>query len=176
MRAALLGAGTLGVALATSGCTVHQVFFMDLPDPATEQGDIIQNLWQGSWIAAWAVAFLTWGLMIWAAIAYRRRNQDDVPVQTKYNIPLEILYTVVPLIMILGLFYFTARDQTEILAVNNDEDLTVEVVGWRWNWGFNYMDQQAYSVGTPNLPAELVLPVGEKVRFELASPDVIHSF
>jgi len=119
---------------------------------------------------------VTWGLMLWAAVAYRRRHKNDVPEQTKYNIPIEILYTVVPLIMILGLFWFTAKDQSEILAVSNDQQHTVNVVAYRWNWGFNYLDEDTYTVGTPNLPATLVLPVNEKVRFELTSPDVIHSF
>lgn len=176
IKAALVGAGALAVTLTMSGCTVNQALFFDLPDPATEQAAITQNLWQGSWIAAWTVGALTWGLMLWAAVAYRRRHKDDVPEQTKYNIPIEILYTVVPLIMILGLFWFTARDQSEILAVSNDEDQTVNVVAFRWNWGFNYLDEGAYTVGTPNLPAELVLPINEKIRFELTSPDVIHSF
>ena len=175
-RAALIGLGALAVALTASGCTVNEIAFLDLPEPATQEGSIVQNLWQGSWIAAWAVGIFTWALMLWAAFAYRRRHKDQVPEQTKYNVPIEILYTIVPLIMILGLFWFTAKDQAEILAVDNDQDLTVEVVGFRWNWGFNYLDQDAYSVGTPNVPAELVLPVGEKVRFELVSPDVIHSF
>jgi cytochrome c oxidase subunit 2 len=176
VRAAAIGVGVLAVTLTASGCTANEVFFLDLPDPATKEGAIVQNLWEGSWIAAWLVGLFTWGLMIWAAVAYRRRHRDDVPEQTKYNVPLEILYTVVPLIMILGLFWFTARDQSEILAVSNEQDQTVEVVGFRWNWGFNYIDEDAYTVGTPNLPAELVLPVGEKIRFELTSPDVIHSF
>lgn len=175
-RVAALGLGALAISLTASGCTAREVFLLDLPEPATEQANIINNLWQGSWIAAWAVGAVTWGLMLWAAFAYRRRHKDQVPEQTKYNIPIEILYTIVPLIMILGLFWFTARDQAEILAVKNDQDMTVNVVGYRWNWGFNYLDQDAYAVGTPNLPAELVLPVGEKVRFELTSPDVIHSF
>jgi cytochrome c oxidase subunit 2 len=176
VRAAVVGLGALAITLTASGCTANEVFFLDLPDPATEEASIIQNLWNGSWIAAWLVGLLTWGLMLWAAIAYRRRHKDDVPEQTKYNIPIEILYTILPLIMVLGLFWFTVRDQSEILAVSNDQDQTVEVVGFRWNWGFNYLDQDAYAVGTPNVPAELVLPVGEKIRFELVSPDVIHSF
>ena len=176
VRAAVVGLGVLAISLTASGCTANEAFFLDLPDPATKEGLIIQNLWNGAWIAAWAVGALTWGLMLWAAVAYRRRHQDDTPVQTKYNIPLEILYTVVPLVMILGLFWFTAKDQSEILSLSNDQKQTVNVVGFRWNWGFNYIDEGAYAVGTPNLPAELVLPVNEKVRFELTSPDVIHSF
>lgn len=180
-RAVLVGA-LAASALLVSGCTANEAFFFDLPEPATEEGPIMQTLWNGSWIAAWAVGIVTWALMIWAAIAYRRRHKDDVPEQTKYNIPLEILYTVVPLVMILGLFYFTARDQAEILAVSDDQDHTVNVVGYRWSWGFNYLDEDVYDSGMPigegaelNIPT-LVLPVDEKVRFELTSPDVIHSF
>lgn len=175
-RATLVGIGATLVILTASACTANEAFFLDLPEPATEEGSIIQNLWNGSWIAAWIVGAITWGLMLWAAVAYRRRHKDDVPEQTKYNLPIEILYTILPLIMILGLFYFTARDQSELLALSDDQDQTVNVVGFRWNWGFNYLDEDAYGIGTPDIPAELVLPVGEKVRFTLTSPDVIHSF
>jgi cytochrome c oxidase subunit 2 len=165
------------VLLTATGCTANEAFFFDLPEPASEEAPIIASLWQGSWIAAWAVGVLTWGLMLFAAFAYRRRrNNQAIPEQNKYNVPIEVLYTVVPLVMILGLFFFTARDQTELLTVDNDEDLTVNVVGFRWSWGFNYIDQDAYAVGTPGEVPTLVLPVDEKVRFELTSPDVIHSF
>lgn len=176
VRIAALSAAAIVIAVTLSGCTVNEIVFLDLPEPVTEQGTITQNLWQGAWTAAWLVGLVTWGLMLWAAVVYRRRHKSDVPEQTKYNLPIEIMYTVVPLIMILGLFWFTARDQSEILAVKNDQDLTVNVVAYRWNWGFNYIDQGAYAVGTPTQPALLVLPVDEKVKFTLTSPDVIHSF
>ena len=170
-------AGALGlVALVASGCTANEAFFFDLPEPATAEGPIVQNLWQGSWIAAWAVGAITWGLMLWAAIAYRRRRKDEVPAQTKYNLPLELLYTIVPLIMILGLFVFTARDQTELLTIEDDQSQTINAVGFRWSWAFNYLDEEVYDVGTPSAPPTLWVPVDEKVKFELTSPDVIHSF
>lgn len=165
------------VAVTASGCTANEAFFFDLPDPATAEAPIIQNLWNGTWIAAWAVGIITWGLMLWAAIVYRRRkNSNAVPEQTKYNLPLELLYTLLPLVMILGLFTFTARDQAELLAVDDDQSQTINVVGFRWSWAFNYLDEDVYSVGTPGLPPTLYVPVDEKVKFELTSPDVIHSF
>lgn len=169
-------------ALLTTGCTANEAFFFDLPEPATAEAPIIQNLWQGSWIAAWAVGGFTSALILWAAIAYRRRHRDEVPEQTQYNLPIEVLYTIVPLIMILGLFWFTARDQTELMTMRNDQTHTVNVVGFRWSWAFNYLDEDVYDIGLPvgenttNEPPTLVLPVGEKVRIELTSPDVIHSF
>ena len=182
-RRRLLGVSALVTsAVLLSGCTANEAFFFDLPEPASAEAPIIQNLWNGSWIAAWAVGIVTWGLMIWAVIAYRRRNANEVPEQTKYNIPIEALYTIVPLIMILGLFWFTARDQSEILTVENDQEQTVNVVGFRWSWAFNYVDEDVYDVGvpygegSPGEPPTLYLPVDEKIRFELNSPDVIHSF
>lgn len=182
LRGLGIGVGVTAIAVALSGCSVNEVAFLDLPEPASKEADIIANLWQGAWIAAWAVGIFTWALMLWAAFAYRRRHADDAPEQTKYNLPIEILYTLVPLIMIMGMFWFTARDQSEILAVKNDQAQTVNVVGFRWSWGFNYLDEGVYEVGMPigegayeGAPT-LVLPVNEKVRFELTSPDVIHSF
>ncbi len=171
---ALLGLAALAASL--SGCTANEAFFFDLPAPATEEGEIVVNLWNGSWIAAWAVGIVTWGLMLFAMVAYRRKRNQGMPEQTRYNLPLEILYTVVPLIMVLGLFFFTARDQTALLSVEDDQKQTVNVVGFRWSWAFNYINDDVYDVGTPGVPPTLVLPVGEKVRFQLTSPDVIHSF
>jgi cytochrome c oxidase subunit 2 len=181
-RGLVIGAGVLVAAVLLSGCTVNETFFLDLPEPATKEAMITQNLWQGSWIAAWAVGAFTWALMLWAAVAYRRRHKDEIPEQTKYNLPIEMLYTIVPLIMILGLFWFTAKDQSDLLTLENDQQQTINVVGFRWAWGFNYLDEGAYTVGLPTgqgtttEPPTLVLPINEKVRFELTSPDVIHSF
>ena len=175
-RKASVIAGVTAIGLISSGCTANEAFFFDLPEPSTAEGPIVQNLWNGSWIAAWIVGVITWGLMIFAAVAYRRRKNAGVPVQTRYNIPLEALYTIVPLIMILGLFVFTVRDQTELIAVEDDQQQTVNVVGFRWSWTFNYLDEDVYEVGTPGVPPTLVLPVDEKIQFELSSPDVIHSF
>jgi cytochrome c oxidase subunit 2 len=134
------------------------------------------SLCQGSWLAALLVGLLVWGLLIWAIVAYRRKAGDALPAQVKYNVPIEILYTVAPLLMVLALFYFTARDQTILTKVSNDQKHTVNVVGWRWSWGFNYLEESAYEVGTPAQRPTLWLPVNEKVKFELTSPDVIHSF
>ena len=94
-----LGFASVAVAgaLLLSGCTANEAFFFDMPEPATAEAPIIQNLWNGSWIAAWSVCAFTAGLILWSIFAYRRRRINEVPEQTKYNIPLEMLYTIVPL-------------------------------------------------------------------------------
>ncbi len=162
--------------LATSGCSAREILFIGLPEPATEEAEIVESLWEGAWVAAWPVGILVWVLIILAVILYSRRNRKDMPEQVSYNLPIEVLYTVAPLIMIFGLFWFTARDQTEILELTDDQSQTVNVVGFRWSWAFNYVDEDVYEVGTPQDFPTLWLPVDETVRFQLTSPDVIHSF
>ncbi len=171
---AIAGAAVLAVGLA--GCSQDtELGRLYYPEPVTEEGPLLLSFWQNSWIAAWVVGFLTWGLILWAIIAYRKKTAEGAPMQTRYNMPLEILYTVTPAIMIFALFIVTARDQAEITKLTPDPDNRVGVVGFKWNWGFNY-EEGAYDVGTVARPAELWLPVDERTRFSLTSPDVIHSF
>lgn len=161
---------------ACSKAVQDEALRIGFPEPVTEEGVIVLNLWQGTWIVAIGVAALVLGLLFAALILYRRRSDADVPKQTRYNIPLEIVYTIVPLVIVLGLFYFTARDQSTLIKLTGEQKHTVSVVGFRWSWIFNYTEAGAYEIGTPALPPTLYLPVGEKVKFELTSPDVIHSF
>lgn len=159
-----------------------------LPEGITEESRIVENLWIWSWVAALAVGVLVWGLTLWCIVAYRRRKDDDgsLPVQLQYNVPLEILYTVVPMFMVGALFYYTADAQTQLQDVSQEPDTTINVVGKQWSWDFNYVDENAHETGQmaeldgkegaeEKLPT-LYLPVGERVEFVLTSRDVIHSF
>ena len=75
----------------------------------------ITEFWNVSWIVLFIVGFISWGLMAWALIVYRRRKGDNtVPPQLRYNNPIETLFTVVPLILVIGFFALTAKTMTEI--------------------------------------------------------------
>ncbi|EPH45484.1 putative cytochrome c oxidase subunit 2 [Streptomyces aurantiacus JA 4570] len=112
-----------------------------MPTPVTEEAPRILSLWQGSWAAALATGVLVWGLILWSVIFHRRsRTKVEVPPQTRYNMPIEALYTVVPLIIVSVLFYFTARDESKLLALDEKPAHTINVVGFQWSWGFNYVE------------------------------------
>jgi len=174
------------VLVAASGCANSTFTRLGFPDPATSEAPTILHLWQGSWIAAFAVGALVWGLILWTSFFHRRsRHGIEVPPQTKYNIPIELLYTAVPTIMVAVLFYFTAKDESALLKITPDQATSINVVGRQWSWTFNYNYDAAtsastgasvYDVGTPGQPPTLYLPLNEKVKFTLTSPDVIHSF
>jgi cytochrome c oxidase subunit II len=164
-----------GVALALTGCSSEELPRLGLPDPITREGKVTLSLWQGSWIAALAVGAIVWALIIAAPILYRKRS-ERLPPQVRYNLPIEVLYTVVPFIIVAVLFFFTARDESTLLALRDNPDQTINVVGRQWSWTFNYVDEDVYEAGTPGKPPTLYLPQGQRVRFQLTSPDVIHSF
>lgn len=149
MRRKLLQAMTAGLVLATAtGCTWEDFPRLGMPTPTTEEAPRILSLWQGSWAAALATGVLVWGLILWSAFFHRRsRTKVEVPPQTRYNMPIEALYTVVPLIIVSVLFYFTARDESKLLDTSKKPDLTVNVVGFQWSWCFNYIENVEGSTG-----------------------------
>ncbi len=149
MRRKLLQALTAGLVLLTAtGCTYKDFPRLGMPTPATEEAPIILSLWQGSWAAALAIGCLVWGLILWCAFFYRRsRTKVEVPPQTRYNMPIEALYTVVPLLIVSVLFYFTARDESKLLSESKKPDVTVNVVGYQWSWAFNYIESVPGSTG-----------------------------
>ena len=109
LRSVLLGAVVLG----TAGCQSTTFTRLGLPVPVTRQGEVVVTLWRGSWIAAFAVGAVVWGMILWAVIFHRKRS-DRPPRQVRYNLPIEIMYTVVPFIMVGVFFFFTARDENYI--------------------------------------------------------------
>lgn len=142
VRRKLLQALAAGAVLATAtGCTSKDFPRLGMPTPVTEEAPRILSLWQGSWAAALAVGVLVWGLIIWSVIFHRRsRSKVEVPVQTRYNLPLEALYTVVPILIVSVLFYFTARDENKLLTNPEKPKHVVNVVGFQWSWAFNYLE------------------------------------
>ena len=185
-RRRTLAATGLGLLMLTlSGCSTKSPWMrLGLPHPITKQGNAVLTLWQGSWVAALAVGAVVWGLILWACIFHRKKS-EDLPPQVRYNMPIEIIYTVVPFIMVAVLFYFTARDENSIDAVSAHPDVTINVTGFQWSWAFSYPQ---YKVNNPQGDVELtgqpypgplptlVMPEHETVKFTLNSLDVVHAF
>ena len=174
--------------LALTGCTSdqrHEWANLAMPDPVTAQGEHTFLLWRWAWIAALATGAVVWGLIFWACWKFYRRSDDEIPIQTRYNLPLEIFYTIAPIIMVVVFFVHTERTQSELTKDVANPDVTIYVVGQQWTWTFNYMpggdistadNQVLYTVGEAGTPPTLVLPVDKTVEFKLHSPDVIHDF
>ncbi|MGD8149814.1 cytochrome c oxidase subunit II [Ornithinimicrobium sp. Y1694] len=181
-----LPAAMVGVALLLAGCGESAARGY-LPEPVTEAGHDVVFFWNATWIAALAVGVLVWGLILWCLFAYRKKN-DELPTQFRYHVPLEILYTIVPILMVAALFGKTVEVQNTLLERQDNPDVVVNVAGKKWSWDFNYINEDVYIAGVqaatlndglegvPETLPTLVLPVDSRVEFVLTSRDVIHSF
>ncbi len=183
-RVAGLGLGGAALLVLLTGCDVGAAFdgFGWPQGGITPEANRMYDLWIASCVAALAVGVFVWGLIFWCVVRYRKRG-NELPVQTRYNLPMEFLYTIAPILIVAVLFYYTAIVQTDVGKTSRDPDVTVEVVAFKWNWQFNYRDGQgveantvASVLGTSEVIPILVLPSDRSIRFEETSRDVIHSF
>jgi cytochrome c oxidase subunit II len=176
-------------ALALGGC---QVPTFGAFRGATAQGKDEFKLWTGFAISGLVVLVLVGALILWAALAYRRKGPDHFPKQFHEHIPLEITYTVIPFVIVGVLFAYTAIVENKVDAVSTHPNEVVHVVAYRWGWRFNYEDGSGRSqnvliqttakpkaLAQPATSSEypqLVLPDNATIRIVLDSADVVHGF
>lgn len=157
------------------------------PEPITDEAKDIHDLYLLVLAMGTAVFIGVEAALIYILIRFRRKS-DELPPQTHGNNLLEIIWTSIPIIIVLALFVATFITLVDIENEANDEDLTIEVNGFQFQWEFTYaMDdlgtntgqggEGTFSViGTAAEEPTLVIPVDEPVEFRLRSDDVIHSF
>ena len=132
------------------------------------------HLWQGFSLAAVIIGGLVVALMLWAVVAYRRRG-DAIPAQTQYHLPLELIYTVVPILIVFGLFAATLVVENKTVA-EPSTNVVVNVNAFQWGWQFTYPGTNALVYGQTTQSPEMVMPVDTNVHFNLTSTDVVHGF
>jgi len=166
-----------------SGCSEadkEQWKRLGLPESASDRYVYMHDLWIGSWIAAGVVGVFVWGLIGWVVVRYRRRSDDELPPQVRYNLPIEVLYTIAPVVVVAVLFFFTVEKQNKILEKVDNPDHTIVVTAQQWSWTFNYIGEDAtggmnvWEAGNSVTLPQLWLVKDESFRFDLHSPDVIH--
>nr|WP_233899482.1 cytochrome c oxidase subunit II [Pseudonocardia dioxanivorans] len=165
----------------TTGCSVEEVVRFGWPEGVTPQAESMRTLWTWAAIAALIVGVITWGAMFWTVIFHRKKKGDDgtPPRQTQYNLPVEIIFTVVPTIIVAVLFGFTVNVQNYVDVKNDAPQEKVQVTAFQWNWQFdvdNHQGGTVESLGTSSTIPILVLPTDRSIQFTITSKDVIHSF
>jgi cytochrome c oxidase subunit 2 len=157
-----------------------------MPEGGTPQGREIHHLYNILFISGGVVFVLVEGAIVWAVVRYRRRD-DELPRQTHGNNLLEIIWTLIPLAIVSVLFVYGWGGINALAKESPNPDRVIRVEGFQWQWNFTYVgerlavkpgeEQRSLTLeGTIARPPKLVLPVGQSVRFELQSADVIHSF
>ncbi len=159
-------------ALALAGCTLPK-FGAVAGDTTTSQS--VFHLWQWFSVAAIIIGGFTFGLILWAVFRYRRKSDDVIPRQVQYHLPAEVLYTIIPILVIVGLFVATLVVENKVVA-NPKTKVNVDVLAFQWGWKFTYPGSYALVYGQTTQSPVMVIPAGENVHINLRSSDVIHGF
>ncbi|MBU2209387.1 MAG: cytochrome c oxidase subunit II [Alphaproteobacteria bacterium] len=169
--------GALGLQPSASPLKVEATFFHDV---------ILMPVITG-------ITLLVLGLLVWIVIRYNKKS-NPVPAKWSHNTLVEIVWTVLPVLILVGISLFSFR----LLFAYHDmptPDLTVKATGNQWNWAYEYPDQgigeyisnmipedEIAARGMPHslyrLAADepIVVPVGKTVRVLVTATDVIHAF
>jgi len=120
----------------------------------------------------WAVLVfvLVEGVLLYAIFRFRGKPGDPEPHQTHGNTIVEIIWTVIPALILAVIAVPTVKAIFETNSIPPKDALTIEVVGHQWWWEFRYPE---FNLTTAN---ELHVPLGRTVSLRMGSSDVIHSF
>ena len=143
----------------------------DALDPQGPYARQVHDLAKPVFIIAGVVFVLVQGLVVYAAIKFRRRSDDEAPVQVHGNARMELTWTVIPAAILAVVGVLTVGSIVDLDRVPTDADvLNVNVIGHQWWWEYEYPE---HDVVTAN---ELHIPTNVPVAINLGSVDVIHSF
>jgi cytochrome c oxidase subunit 2 len=190
-RRPLAVAGLIVTACLLTGCTVPT--FGEYKG-ATSQGRTELHLWQGFFIAGLVVGGFVLLLILWALIRYRKRS-DTIPVQTQYHTLTEVIYTVVPILIVLGLFVPTVLSENTVDAtpLSKDPGANITVKAFQWGWEFDYsggphsgcvnpsstkaiQSDCVKIIGQTTEAPTMMVPAGIDTHITLESLDVLHGF
>jgi cytochrome c oxidase subunit 2 len=154
----------------------------------TEEANQMHDLYLFVTALAGTVFIAVEAALVFMIFRFRKRS-DELPPQIHGNNILEIVWTAIPVIIVLGLFVASFIVLIDVEDKAPDDALTVDVTGFQFSWIFGYKlndlgadrsDPQSDGgfevAGNRDNPPTVVIPVGEPVEFKLFSPDVIHSF
>ncbi|MGH8991575.1 MAG: cytochrome c oxidase subunit II [Acidimicrobiia bacterium] len=177
-RVRTAGSGLLVALAAGVGCSSR----LGLPEPGSQEGGAIVDLWRALLFTAVALGGLVVVLLAWCILRYRSRGHagdadGDLPFQRRGNVALEVVYTLVPLAIVIAIFVVSLRTDPATAGDSaGGRALAVDVTAFRWQWRFDYPAEGVSIVGGPEDSPDLVLPTGRPVRLRVRSADVIHSF
>ena len=155
------------------------------PKPATDRAHEITQLYDIVFAIAVAIFVAVEGLIVWSVLRYRRRPEDvDLPPQTHGNNLVEVLWTAIPTVIVLFLFFISWQSLNKVDAVSSDLTQTVRInaIAGQFQWQFEYLDASGKHLATQTVPLAgdagggMAVPVGKPVYVTLTSDDVIHAW
>ena len=160
---------------------------------ATEVSRSVFNLHMTIFWISVIIGAMVFAVMFWSMIMHRR-SRGAVPAKFHENLTVEMLWTVIPLLILVGMAIPATKTLIDIYDTE-DADLDILVTGYQWRWQYNYMGEDVSFMSNMSTPREqisnqqakgehyllevdepLVVPTGQKIRFLITAADVIHSW
>ena len=166
-----------------------QIYYQEAESPVFKQ---LQPLHDVILVIITLITLFVLGLMLYICIRFSKRNNPK-PATFTHNKVIEIIWTVIPIIILVGIAIPSLRIHYQYYNnenIINNPDVSIKVVAHQWYWSYEYPDekiafdsnitpQKDLPEGAPRLlevDNPLVVPVGKKVRLQITSADVIHAF
>jgi cytochrome c oxidase subunit II len=152
------------------------------PPAATIEGKAISGLYDVVFALAVAIFLAVEGLIVWSILRYRRRPEDvELPAQTHGNNLVEVLWTLIPTVIVIYLFAISWSTLNTVDAVSAQPDVRIHVLAGQFQWQFEYLDANGKHLATQSVAEEakgggMAVPVGKNVYLTFDSGDVIHAW
>jgi cytochrome c oxidase subunit II len=186
----VLGVIVVVVARVDVGGIGQRIVASLYPPPAvTDRAVHIRDLYNTVFAIAVVIFFVVEGLIIWTVVRYRRKPGDDeLPPQTHGNAIAEVVWTVVPSLIVAFMFVISWQTLNSVEAISAQPQTKIAAVAGQFQWQFAYLAQDATPKKCEDIKPEytqfaptgegggLYVPAGRTVQLFLCSPDVIHAF
>ncbi|MEH6500873.1 MAG: cytochrome c oxidase subunit II [Pseudoalteromonas distincta] len=178
--------------LALSG-TVSAGWTYNMPRGVTEISRSVFDLHMLIFWICVVIGIIVFGIMFWSMFMHRK-SRGAVPAKFHENVGVEVLWTVIPLLILVGMAVPATKTLIEIYDAE-EADIDILITGYQWRWQYSYLGEDVAFMSNMTTPREeinnltaknehyllevdepLVVPVGKKIRFLITAADVIHSW
>ncbi|MEH6670988.1 cytochrome c oxidase subunit II [Halopseudomonas sp.] len=182
-----------GLLLLTLSGTVSANWAFNMPVGVT---DISRSVFDLHMLIFWicvVIGVIVFGVMFWSMFMHRK-SRGAVPATFHENISVEVLWTVIPLLILIGMAVPATKTLIDIYDAE-ESDVDIMITGYQWRWQYKYLGEDVSFLSNLATPREqisnqmdkgenyllevdepLVVPIGQKIRFLITSADVIHSW
>ena len=164
-----------------------------LQEPVTEVAHVLVNLHNIMLVIIWIVGLIVFGGTGYAILKFRK-SKGAKSASFHENLPLEIAWTVIPFLVLIGIG-FPATKALILMADTSNADITIKATGYQWKWKYDYLGEEISFVSSLSTPKEqiygdepksesyllevdnpVVVPINKKIRFLATSNDVNHAW
>ncbi len=186
-------AGMVGAAILTTSQSAFSEYGYNLQVPASKVAQDVFQLHNFIMLVCLVIFIVVFGAMFYSLLKHRK-SVGHKAANFHENTTVEVVWTVIPFIVLMGMAYPAAKVVIDMKDTSNP-DLTIKITGYQWKWGYDYLNDDVSFYSTLSTPREqitgtaakgenyllevdepMVVPVGKRVRLLITANDVLHAW